>query len=152
MKTPNNATPPTAQEPNVQLQFQGYTLDFFTADSGALGLTIERSPAHEYNHCIELFVSPTLKVSNNTEWPKEPTEMEISNALDAASLYALMSAAGELLSKEATRVSNTELKPEYKYAADLVAAIAGYTTEQGTTTEQDELLRLAGFKLPLQPQ
>lgn len=149
MKTSDNATPPNAQEPNVQLQFQGYTLDFFTADSGALGLTIERSPAHENNHCIDLFVSPTLKVSGDGIGPSEITTQEISNALDTASLEALLSAAEDLLSKEAARVSNITLKPEYKYAAALVAAIAGYTTERGTTTEQDELLRKAGFKLPL---
>lgn len=148
---------PTANEPDIQIQFQGYTVDFFKFDSGSLGLTIERSPWRERNTCIDLIISQDLQVSGDIskrskQAIKEPTTLEISNVLDAASLYALLSAAGELLNKEAARVSNTEVKPEYTHAANLVAAISGYMTEQGTTTEQDELLRLAGFKLPLQPR
>jgi hypothetical protein len=55
---------PTAQEPNIQIQFQGYTLDLFMTDNGSLGLTIERSPAHEDNPSVDVFITQDLKVTH----------------------------------------------------------------------------------------
>jgi len=44
-------------------EFDGYAVDLFKTDSGALGLTIERAPAHEDNPSVDIFVSKDLTVS-----------------------------------------------------------------------------------------
>lgn len=62
----------TAKEPNIQVQFQGYTLDLFMATDGSLGITVERSPAHEDNPCRDIWVSPSLEVRHDGAVPVSP--------------------------------------------------------------------------------
>jgi hypothetical protein len=51
-------------EKSVKVEFEGYVVDLFIAESGNLGMTVEVAPSHEDNHCVDIFVTKDLKVTN----------------------------------------------------------------------------------------
>ena len=142
---------PTAQEPNIQIQFQGYSLDLFMTDDGSLGITVERSPVTEDGQCRDIFVSPDLRVSGEVEVPK--VDRDVPRALRQASILEL---AGVLTAHMAMQaVFACEIRDraecreyqEFRLAEELFLALGVHTTGGSLTARQAALLQQAGFKL-----
>lgn len=86
-----------AEESGVEIlqdtlrEFDGYAVDLFKTDSGALGLTIERAPAHEDNPSVDIFVSKDLTISaHGVNLPRPSHEDMLAKAELAAQRRAAM--------------------------------------------------------------
>lgn len=52
-----------SKEVSQLIKLGDFVVDLFITDSGNLGLTVEKAPAHEDNTCVDIFVnSDTLEV------------------------------------------------------------------------------------------
>jgi len=142
-------------ENSVMVQFRGWAIDVFeTSDpTRSIGLTVERAPAHEDNPSVDIFVTDnddrtfSVKSSDAASDPgglllRKAQQELLTTGVSVESAFALLLDAMD--KKQREELLGTNMYDVFEWAGDVVAALKGHLTEQGTTTDHDALLKRIG--------
>ena len=138
----------------VMIEFRGWVVDIFEtgAPNRTIGITVEKAPHSDENPPVDIFVEDNGDQTFHVRSPDAAADsgarmMQRARAKlmdDGVSTELAFSLLLDALEKQCSAQYGTNIGDVLAWSYRTVAALRGHLTEQGTTHEQNELLKKLG--------